>query len=101
MIEKHASQNNFRFNRVPGQKTEWTLVLASFGQDRPGAPMFSPNGPFPASFVQNMAFGQKCPRPKVRLFLGNRYPFHGTLLGASPRADIRTSLHRMGLRTSL
>ena len=29
------------------------------------------------------------------------YPFHGTLLGGSPWADIRKSLHSMGLRTSL
>ena len=34
------------------------------------------------------------PQPKARLFLRSRYPFHGTLLGASPRADIRKSLHR-------
>ena len=30
-----------------------------------------------------------------------RSPFHETLLGASPRADLRKSLHSMGLRTSL
>ena len=86
------------FDRFGGPKPVW-MALACLGIPVSGPN--SPNGPVQARFGPHSVFGQKCPGPKARLFFRSRYPFHGTLLGASPRADIRKSLHSMGLRTSL
>ena len=38
----------------------------------------------PGQFVSDLTPGQKCPRPKARLFLRTPSPFHATLLGATP-----------------
>ena len=90
--ENPAENGCFRSQSPPdGPGVSWDSVF------RPEQPKQTRPGQFRPTFGPR----QKCPLPKARLFLGSRYPFHGTLLGASQRADIRKSLHSMGLRTSL
>ena len=68
---------------------------------RPEMPKRTRPGQFRPTFGPRPKVGKTAPSQKFEFCLIGRYPFHGTLLGASPRADIRKSLHSMGLRTCL
>ena len=76
------------------------IPVRSLTETRPDGPVFRPEHPertLPDQFRPTLGHRPKVPPGQKLEF----YPFHGTLLGESPWADIRKSLHRMGLRASI